>query len=332
MSNLLFANDAVSTVASPINSAVLSVTVASATSFPVPGANEYFVATFLDAATNLIKEIVHVTAVVGNVLSIVRAQEGTTAKSWNTGDVLSNFWTAGSCQAMLQQSQQQSQAANYAVDTGAVNAMVITLSPAPTALSAILGTPIRVKVNLSNTSTSITLNPNGLGATTVRLPDGTLPGVGFLINGSTWEFLWNGFFFQINSQVSPATVGQVQGGTDNVHQITALALRGAMANTISGGLVSANYQKLPTGLIIQWGNFVVTGIATDQITLATSFPSHMQASIANAVPSGANVYACSCGPNTSPPVTSIAIDTFVLQLGSWVRAGGANVSYICFGY
>ncbi|MGT3589797.1 pyocin knob domain-containing protein, partial [Escherichia coli] len=58
------------------------------------GANERVVATIVDAATGLQFEIVTVTAVVGNVLTVQRAQEGTAARAWAAGDMLSIRTTA----------------------------------------------------------------------------------------------------------------------------------------------------------------------------------------------------------------------------------------------
>ncbi|HID3476097.1 TPA: pyocin knob domain-containing S74 family peptidase [Escherichia coli] len=51
-------------------------------------------ATIVDAATGLQFEIVTVTAVVGNVLTVQREQEGTTARAWAAGDMLSIRTTA----------------------------------------------------------------------------------------------------------------------------------------------------------------------------------------------------------------------------------------------
>ncbi|HCI7819569.1 TPA: hypothetical protein NPY75_003173 [Escherichia coli] len=51
-------------------------------------------ATVVDAATGLQFEIITVTAVVGNVLTVQRAQEGTAARAWSVGDFLSIRVTA----------------------------------------------------------------------------------------------------------------------------------------------------------------------------------------------------------------------------------------------
>lgn len=94
---ILFANNATSTLAGSISNVATTCTLASGTGalFPNPGADEYFVMTFTDNATGLVNEIVHVTARSGDVLTIERAQEGTSAVAWTAGDLASALITAG---------------------------------------------------------------------------------------------------------------------------------------------------------------------------------------------------------------------------------------------
>lgn len=100
----LFANDASSTLAAPITSTATSVTLATGQGalFPNPNSNQQFALTFNDAATGLLTEIVYCTARSGDVLTVVRAQEGTVALSWLAGDLAANLNTAGTMAAMLQ--------------------------------------------------------------------------------------------------------------------------------------------------------------------------------------------------------------------------------------
>lgn len=107
MSTQLFANDATSTLAGAITSTAVTVNLQAGggARFPNPAAGQYFVATFNDAATGLLEEIVWVTARSTDTLTIVRAQEGTTALAWNSGDLFSMYVTAGTMSQMLQQGQ-----------------------------------------------------------------------------------------------------------------------------------------------------------------------------------------------------------------------------------
>lgn len=310
MADVLFANDANSILSAPVAPSDVSLTVADGSTFNSPGANQYFIATIADAATQLIKEIVHVTARASGVMTIVRAQEGTTAKSWNVGDIVAELWTAGAGQAMLQQGQQQAQASNYAVDTGTVNAIVAALSPVPTALSAIVGTPIRIKMNFKTTSSTVSLNLNGLGAQQVLLPDGTPPFIGMFVNGATYEFMWNGAFFQpTNILAFPASL------------------------PFAGGLNTANYQKFPTGLIMQFGNFTCTSVNA-VLTLPVAFPTRQFCSVGTVLNTGSASIAAvmSMGPASSPPVSQNLVTTYsIINSAPTVGQSNYNFSWIAFG-
>lgn len=91
MANLLYANNAVGTLASGITNTATSLTLnaGQASLFPAPSAPQVFYATITDAATQTLIEIVQVTAVSGNIFSLVRAQDGTSALSWNQNDIVS---------------------------------------------------------------------------------------------------------------------------------------------------------------------------------------------------------------------------------------------------
>jgi hypothetical protein len=89
MANIKFTNFARSTLAIGAASGATSMTVASGTGvkFPTLGAGEYFYATLENAG--LVREIVKVTARTTDVMTVVRAQDNTTAQTWNAGDVFS---------------------------------------------------------------------------------------------------------------------------------------------------------------------------------------------------------------------------------------------------
>jgi len=78
----------------------------------------------------------------------------------------------------------------YASDTGAVNAMVATLTPAPAALTN--GMFIVSDIKLTNTSATVTMNVNGLGAKAVVTDGaGTTPSVGALTIGTFYGFQYD---------------------------------------------------------------------------------------------------------------------------------------------
>src|SRR6202000_3322181 len=91
MANILYANNAAGTLAAGISNAALSFTLNSGqgAAFPNPSAPQVFYVTLTDAATQTLIEIVQVTARGGDVFTIARAQDGTTAQSWSAGDIVS---------------------------------------------------------------------------------------------------------------------------------------------------------------------------------------------------------------------------------------------------
>lgn len=79
-------NNANATLAAGINSSATSITLTSGQGarFPTLTASDYFYATLIDTSNNL--EIVKCTARSTDVLTVVRAQESTTARAYSTGD------------------------------------------------------------------------------------------------------------------------------------------------------------------------------------------------------------------------------------------------------
>lgn len=103
--SLLASNNAKSFLAAGISASATVLTVSSGMGSlfpsPTPGAN-YFKLTIIDAATKTITEIVHVTSVSGDVMTVIRGQEGTTPRVWSTNDIVANMMTAGSLLSCLQ--------------------------------------------------------------------------------------------------------------------------------------------------------------------------------------------------------------------------------------
>lgn len=104
MGTFLFANNAGSTLAAPLSPSATAITLAAGGGalFPVPSAGQQSALTLNDAATGLLTEICYCTARSGDVLTVTRAQEGTTGQSWLAGDLATNLNTAGTMAAMVQ--------------------------------------------------------------------------------------------------------------------------------------------------------------------------------------------------------------------------------------
>ena len=89
MANMLFANNANTTLASSLTNSATTMSVTSASAFPSPTGSQYFYCTLADAATQTTIEIVKVTAVSGTTFTIVRGQDGTTGTIFASGAVVS---------------------------------------------------------------------------------------------------------------------------------------------------------------------------------------------------------------------------------------------------
>jgi len=80
-----FSNNATTTLASAIGAGDTSITVADASKFPILTAGDYTYVTIDTDTDTPTREIVRVVSIAGNVLSVVRGQDGTTAASFGAG-------------------------------------------------------------------------------------------------------------------------------------------------------------------------------------------------------------------------------------------------------
>ena len=173
----LFYNDAGSTLASNISSSTTTIQLSpggGAQFSPAPGAGQFFVMTLLDAATGSFEEIVHVTQVVTDTLTVVRAQEGTAARAYLAGDFIANWNTAGQMAGFAQSSATNSivtiSTATYSsytsnigqtVERGYSGTMVDTL---PAANSSLAGSVISIANQSAGTAGILVIGP-GAGST-----------------------------------------------------------------------------------------------------------------------------------------------------------------------
>jgi hypothetical protein len=118
MGTLQFTNNASTTLSGSINNSQTAITVISAGGFPILTPGDYFYATMyeLSGSTEINIEIVKVTETVGNNWTIVRAQDGTSARS--RGGVATCYvelrWTAASGTELLQKGNNLSDVASVA--------------------------------------------------------------------------------------------------------------------------------------------------------------------------------------------------------------------------
>lgn len=195
MGQQLFSNNATTTLASSITSSAttLSVTSGGGALFPAISAGNWFVATIMHIVSGAVTalEIVLVTARSTDTMTIVRAQEGTTAAAWAAGDTFALLPTAGGLGQFVQAAALQAQAGNYAIDTGSANAYSVSLTPALAA--HVVGAPIRFKAANANTGAS-TFN-DGAGSGSLLMPSGSAIAAGAISANGIYTVIWSGSAF-----------------------------------------------------------------------------------------------------------------------------------------
>ena len=91
--SIKFSNNGKTTLSSGITSSATSITVADASVLPSITGSQYFYMTLEDTSGNL--EIVKVTSVSSNTLTVTRAQDGSSGRAFSAGDKAENRLTAG---------------------------------------------------------------------------------------------------------------------------------------------------------------------------------------------------------------------------------------------
>jgi hypothetical protein len=209
---ILWSNNASTTVSGSISAASTTVQLAAGTGvlFPNPTGGDYFCATFYDQATKTQNEIVHCTARSGDIVTIVRAQEGTVAQAWNAGDIFANLVTAGTLRAFVQTG--AAPAANTTIvyvgdDTSTTpNLVICTTTPVPSALA--LGMQFNIRIKNNNTS-AVNVQLNGGTSMSATRQNGAALSQGDLTATEEMIFVYNGVNLtaMVSNVMGPTGVG-----------------------------------------------------------------------------------------------------------------------------
>lgn len=172
MTVLLASNQGTTTLGAPLLSSGTVITVAVDTGgvFPSPAAGQGFTVTLSDAATSLIREICLCTARTNNQLTVLRAQEGTIALNWATGDIVSNLITSSLVNNYtVQPDTLQNSKFTYAAATGTPDAILVTITSMLTAINDGMAFSFRaIFANTTNTPTlQLTLGSTQESAITI---------------------------------------------------------------------------------------------------------------------------------------------------------------------
>ena len=112
----------------------------------------------------------------------------------------------------------------YLTDTGAVNAMVATVA-GPLTFSYSNNVSIDLLVAITNTSATVTLNVNAIGAVTIKDASGNAPAVGALLAGTVYRLNHDGVNFRVQGAV---------GGVQSFKQLTVGVPAAGVALTVTG--------------------------------------------------------------------------------------------------
>lgn len=299
MTILQFANNAASTLAGGISNSATTLQLAAGTGtiFPALSAGQAFFMTLTDAETQEVREIVEVTARTGDVCTVVRGAQGTTALAWNAGDIAAQLNTAGDMQGMVQPDILQSNLYGNASGVGGtVNSITATL---PSGLTALVdGMEFIVFATGANTGAvtlTLTLGSTVLSAHPVQkggssgLNAGDIPGAGFPM-----KLVWGATLgaYELTNP-GTGTAGSIAGGAANEVLVqTAPGTTGFVAAPTVVGSVLAW-----TGSALAWLAAAVTSFGPpgsprsgDVHPQAGDYDAAMVGAVALAAFQGANVH------------------------------------------
>jgi hypothetical protein len=96
MATFIYANNILTTLSAPVAAGATVFPLTSVANFPasIP-AGSYLEISLVDAATKTVFEVCYATARSGGNITVLRAQEGTTAQSWSANDIVYSNITAG---------------------------------------------------------------------------------------------------------------------------------------------------------------------------------------------------------------------------------------------
>lgn len=303
----LFSNTASAELASSISTSATAITVSAGQGamFPTVPSGSFFYATFTDSSNNL--EIVKVTARNTDTLTVVRAQEDTTARTYSAGDKVELRLTAAGMNNFVQLDGAQtitgektfsgalslSGALTVAGPTVYTTTSSVILpsaaSPAQTASGSVVWSSATKELTvgdgvsrktLVDLDTAQTLQNKTLTNTSLALADKALTTTGFIVKEVAGALVFQrntpSVVAAINATtmtVTSATPGDVQPGQTIVG--TGVAANSTVVSQITSNETVAATTTLASGGITGFSTFVVasaTGIAAGQLVVGTGVP------------------------------------------------------------
>lgn len=183
-----FTNNASTTLAASLASGALSLTVSSGTGalFPALSAGEAFNAVLMDSSNNL--EIVRVTARTADTFTIVRAQEGTIARSFSSGDRVELRMTAAVLANFVQLDGAQTISGDKTFSTAPTFSTALSVASGGTGVSTLTGVAFGNGAGAFSAATGAQISA-AIGSTSVQKASTIAAGGGA---GSGMTFNWSG--------------------------------------------------------------------------------------------------------------------------------------------
>ena len=267
-SQVLWANNAGTTLAASITSTATTISVVSGTGslFPNPGSNQFFALTLISAASSSTFEIVYCTARSSDTLTVTRGQEGTSAKSFNAGDYANQLQTAGALNLLPQIGE-----ANVWSNNNTFTATpTFTMGMLSNGLDA-GGAQLRVAssnygalIRNDNTSTYFLLtnynNPNG-GFNSLR-PITVVNASGAVQLDGTGAGVSTGGSLSVAGSLAVSNGGTVAGGLSASGGVTISNGLSASGGLTVNGAASMNSQLSVAGLLTASGGIAFSGGGT----------------------------------------------------------------------
>lgn len=211
--------------------------------------------------------------------------------------------------------------------SGSADAIIGTFAPA--FKTWINGVPMFVRAGQANATTTPTFSANGLTAKVITKGNGQALVAGDIQGSGHWlTLVYDSTVDKVVLQnpADVATTAQAQALSDNWNKITPLRLMEAFQGA-NQSLAANGYQKLPGGLIIQWGTTATGAGGTVAVTFPIAFPNASLSVVGMHVGAG----------NATVIATASSLSSVTLALGASGSLGGApfgtgTIKWIAVGY
>lgn len=220
------------------------------------------------------------------------------------------------------------QAGDYNTSVAGGTADAITGDYTPNVLALENGLTLFVRASAANTTTTPTFAPDGLTAKTIvkgnNLPlvAGDIAGAGHWLEMS-FDTVLDKWVLQnpYSAGLAVASTAEARALISNVVAISPLRLKEAFQGA-NQSLAASGYQKLPGGLIIQWGiTGSIAGDASVTVTFPVAFPNACLCAVAqsNLAPGATNGAAISTRSYTT--TTMLVGNDFNAASATWIAIG-----------